>query len=131
MPFRRWRILNIFNDSCIKTPDMADYIILIPSSIQFKLEQDLQSLFSRKLKMFQFQKIFKKMKCYLMYFTVYTKEEKRLSGPIAEDTSVKICSILLEEKIKNLNVQIVGPNYLKNKFNIITIDQFNLFCVHI
>lgn len=132
MVFKQWRIVQIFNDSCT-TPDNVNYVILIPSTSQFKLEQDLQTLFNRKLKIFQFQRLFKKMKCFLMYFTIYTKQYKRLRGPIAEDTSIKICSILLEEKInqlKNPNLKIVGPNYLKHKFNVITMDQFNLLCNH-
>lgn len=61
-----------------------------------------------------------------MYFTVYSNEEKRLRGPIAEDVSSKICTILLQKMDVPLHVKIVGPNYLKNKFNVITTDQFNL-----
>lgn len=126
MTFKQWRLLDQFNNICVKSADDAKYIILIPHSLKFNLEEDLQMLFKRKFKMFQFKKIFEKMQCHLMYFTVFSNTQKREYGPIAEDTSVSICSIILKEKIKNHRVQIVGPIYLKNKFNIITIDQFRL-----
>lgn len=122
MYFNFWKAAAEFNKRCVPSRDDAKYILLIHDSKEFKLEDDLQSLLKRKLKMFQFEKIFKKLQCYIMYFTVFTKKDKIAKGPIAEDVSSKICSTLL----KNIppSVTIVGPSYLKNKFNVITIDQF-------
>lgn len=122
MYFNFWRAAEVFNKRCVLSLDNAKYVLLIHDSKEFKLEEDLQSLLKRKLKMFQFEKIFIKLQCYVMYFTVFSKKDKLARGPIAEDVSSKICSTLL----KNIppSVTIVGPSYLKNKFNVITIDQF-------
>lgn len=129
MYFKQWTACAELNKKCINSVQDAKYILLICQSKRFVLEEDLQTLFKNKLKGFQYEKLFRKMRCYLMYFTVFTQTEKRLRGPIAEDTSTKICTILLRKMNIPLNVVIVGPNYLKNKFNVITIDQFNLsFC---
>lgn len=106
------------------SPKNANYILLIPFTIQFKLYEDLQRLLKKKLQSYDFQKIFKKLKVHVMYFTLFTKCEKRFRGPIAEDTSTKICTLLLQKKCGD--AKIVGPTHLKNKFNIITVDQFNL-----
>lgn len=64
-----------------------------------------------------------------VFYCIHTNR-KTIKGPIAEDTSTKICTILLRKMNIPLNVVIVGPNYLKNKFNVITIDQFNLSFVN-
>lgn len=124
--FSKWNALIEFNK--IVNEKTAKYIILIPTSNQFLLLEDLQLLFKRKYQMFQFIQLFKRLECYLVYFTVFTRKQRRLMGPIAEETSSKICTILLNKLLKkmNPNIQIVGPPYLKQKFKLITFEQFIL-----
>ena len=125
MYFKFWSAADELNKRCVTSRDNAKYVLLILDSKEFKLEDDLQSLLKRKLKMFQFEKIFKKTQCYVMYFTVFSKKDKHAKGPIAEDVSSKMCATLLKKLPPS--VTIVGPSYLKNKYNVITID-FLLQC---
>lgn len=119
---RRWRFANSFNNN-IKD---VKYVLIIPHTKRFHLEEDLQYFLKRKFKMFQFKKILTKLQCIIVYFTVFSTKEKRTLGPIADDTCFKICFRLLNNEVlkKYSNVKIVGPINYKKKMDIISFEQF-------
>lgn len=90
------------------------------------MEEDLQFFCKRKYKIFEFKRLFIKLQCMVVYFTLFSKKEKKQIGPIADDTCIKICTRLLKkETLKKFpNAKVVGPMNLKHKFEIMTFEQF-------
>lgn len=124
--YRYWRNVNQLNNMIIKNKSNIKYILIIPSTINFQLLNDLNTTFKRKIDMVEYFQQFKKLGCYILYLTLFTLKQKNTLGPIANDISTKIVIIYLKKFLKSLNsnVQIVGPNWLKHKLNIMSYDAF-------
>lgn len=124
--FYKWRNVNKLNRLLLKNDSEMKYILIIPKTINFELLNDLNRTFKRKWEIEDYMNLFQESKCYLLYFTLFTLKEKNEIGPIADNVCFQIISRHLHKILKKTqsNVQIVGPNYLKHTFEILSYDTF-------
>lgn len=125
--FYKWKNVRQFNKQIIKRKSDIKYILIIQSTKNFQLLNDLNQTFKTKYDIMYYIKQFKKLKCFTLYLTLFTLKEKQKLGPIADDLSFKIISNKLQKLLKP-DVVIIGPPCLKQKFNVLSYDTFLKYC---
>lgn len=121
--FYKWKNVRQFNKQILKRESDLKYILIIQHTVKFQLLDDLNRTFKRKYDIMWYLKHFKKLKCFTLYLTLFTLKEKQKLGPIADDLSLKIVLNKLQKLLK-LDVVIIGPSCLKQKFNVLSYDTF-------
>lgn len=124
--YPKWKQVRKLNDLIIKDNSKIAYILIIPQTVNFILLKDLNKIFKKNLDISQYFELFQKIRCYTLYSNLFTLKERNSFGPIANDTSSKIFLSCLNKFVKTLNsdVKIVGPNYFKDKIDVISYDLF-------
>lgn len=124
--FYNWKKVNQLNRLIIKKDSEMKYILIIPKTINFDLLNDLNRTFKRKFDIEDYMNLFQESKCSIIYLTLFTLKEENELGPIAADASFKIVGRHLHNILKKTtsHVQIVGPNYLKQTFPVLSYDTF-------
>lgn len=124
--YPKFKTIEKFNNLVVSQKSRIKYIVILTYTDKFVLAHDLNKAFKRNYEVSYYIELFKKHECYTVYWTLFTLQETRQLGPIARDISSKILSTCLEQLIQNNNAQIVGPSYLKLKWNVLSYDSFLL-----
>lgn len=124
--FSNWKNVNQLNRLLIKNESDMKYVLIIPKTINFDLLDDLNRTFKRKFEIEDYMNMFQQSKCIIIYLTLFTLQEKNKLGPVADDVSYKIVTRYLHKILKKTktNVQIIGPNYFKEAFSVLSYDTF-------
>lgn len=124
--FYNWSNITRLNRLITQNVFDIKYILTIPKTVDFHLLNDLNQTFKRVFEIEEYMDILQKSKCQIIYLTLFTIKEKNKLGPIADEVSFKLIVKHLQQILKKApcDVQIVGPNYLKPMFRVISYDTF-------